>query len=78
MSDRRIVLVAMRNIPLFTFLDIDPCDGLLQSENVIFSGFSRMAAVLFAVASSHPSMWIMSYHFPRKGKRRYGTSKHCA
>jgi len=40
----------VRHRPLL-LLDIDPCDGLLLSENVNCSGFSRMAAVLFAVAS---------------------------
>lgn len=74
---RRIVFGVAEFTAIY-FLDIDPCDGLLQSENVIFSGFSRMAAAFFAVANLHLSMWIMSYHFPRKGKLRYGTSKHCA
>jgi hypothetical protein len=73
-----IVLLVFAALTAILLLDIDPCDGLLQSENVIFSGFSRMAAAFYAVVSSHLSMWIMSYHFPRKGKRRYGTSKHCA
>ena len=40
----------VRHRPLL-FLDIDPCDGLLQSENVIFSGFSRTVVALFAAAN---------------------------
>lgn len=60
------------------FMDIDPCDELLRSEKEIFSGFSRMAVVLYAAASLSRSMWIMSSYFPKVEKRRYGTSKHYA
>jgi|688.fasta_scaffold70562_1 hypothetical protein len=60
------------------FKDIDPCDGTLQSENAICSGFSRAVVAHSANASFLRSMWIMSYHFHERVKRRYGTSKHCA
>lgn len=69
---------AFGEVQTMPFVDIDPCDEPPQSENANCSGFSRMAAVLYAAAPSIALRWIMSFRFPNVEKRRYGICKHCA
>lgn len=66
------------NLATFVRIDTDLCGEQQTSESVIFSGFSRTVAVQSASASLIRSTLIMSSHSPRKGKQRYGTSKHYA
>jgi hypothetical protein len=66
------------NLATIVRIDTDLCGEQQTSESVIFSGFSRTVAVQSASASLIRSTLIMSSHSPRKGKQRYGTSKHYA